>query len=91
MTRPLYLFRIVTLGAALALPAHLAFAAVAQGDFAGKSKTEISSHLQQQGYSVREIETEDSLFEAYAELDGRTYEIYVDAETGKVLKVKLDD
>jgi len=91
MTRPMNLFRIAMVGAALALPANFATAAVAQGDFAGTSKMEIATQLERQGYRVREIETEYDLFEAFADLDGKTYEIYVDAKSGKVLKIKLDD
>jgi len=91
MTRNSNLIRTAALGVMLALPADLAMAAVAQGDFAGKNVSEITAQLQQQGYTVLEVETEDSLFEAFAELDGKTFEIYVDSDSGKVLKVKLDD
>lgn len=91
MRPALNLFRIAALGAVLMLPANATIAAVAQGDFVGKSSAEISDQLRSQGYAVRKVETEDDLFEAFAELDGKAYEIYVDAETGKILKVKLDD
>ena len=91
MTRTLNMVRVAALGALLAFPANIAMAAVAQGDFAGKGETEITAQLQQQGYTVRKVKSDNGVFEAYAELDGKIYEIYVDPETGKVLKVKLDD
>ncbi len=91
MTRAFDLLRVAALGAALALPSGLAAAAVAKGDFAGKNKEEIAAQLRRQGYAVHEVRTEDGFFEAFAEMDGKTHEIYVDPETGKVLKVKLDD
>ena len=77
--------------AALTLPAALALAAVTKGDYAGKTEGEIIQSLEQQGYSVRKVETEDGYLEAYALLDGQRYEIYVDPETGKVVKVEKDD
>lgn len=77
--------------AAVALAAGLAMAAVAPGDYAGRTKAEIAKSLEQQGYRVRKIETEDGYLEAYALLDGARFEIYVDPETGKVVKVEEDD
>lgn len=80
-----------TLAAALALPAGLAVAAAAKGSYAGKTKAEITKTLEQQGYKVRKVETEDGELEAYALLDGERYEIYVDPESGKLVKIKQDD
>jgi len=80
-----------TLAAALALPAGLSMAAAAKGSYAGKTKAEITKTLEQQGYKVRKVETEDGELEAYALLDGARYEIYVDPESGKIVKIKQDD
>ena len=79
------------LAAALTLSAAAALAAVSEGDYAGKTEDEITKSLEAQGYKVRKIETEDGYLEAYALLDGQRFEIYVDPETGKVAKIKLDD
>ena len=80
------------LAAALTLSAAAAaFAVVSEGDYAGKTEDEITKSLEEQGYRVRKIETEDGYLEAYALLDGQRYEIYVDPKTGRVAKIKLDD
>lgn len=77
------------LAAALALP--LGFAAASSeltGASLGKSTDEITSSLTAQGYEVRKVKPEDGMLEAYAMKDGKRYEIYVDAATGTVAKVK---
>ncbi|WP_299371764.1 PepSY domain-containing protein [uncultured Kiloniella sp.] len=71
--------------------AGVAFAHSLDGTYVGKSKTEITDLLQTQGYEVREIEVEDEYLEAYALKDGIRYEIYVDPNTGNIVKVKEDD
>ncbi|WP_419903300.1 PepSY domain-containing protein [Kiloniella sp.] len=71
--------------------AGVAFASNLDGTYAGKSETEITSLLQEQGYEVRDIEVEDDLLEAYAMKDGVRFEIYVDPNTGKIVKVEEDD
>ena len=83
--------RIMTAAAvALALPVGLALAGAAPGDYAGKTEAEITASLQQQGYEVRKIETEDGYLEAYARKDGKRFEIYVDPTSGKVAKIEED-
>jgi len=77
-----------TAAAALALLAGTATAAVVNGDYVGKSRTEIAQNLEQQGYEVRKVETEDGNLEAYAVLDRKRFEIYVDPQTGNVVKIK---
>lgn len=94
MTKTFPLFRGLAaagLAATLALAAAAALAAVSKGDYAGKTQDEITKGLEAQGYTVRKVETEDGYFEAYALLDGERYEIYVDTQTGKVVKVEVDD
>ena len=86
--------RLLSVGFAAALTltaAAAAFAVVSEGDYAGKTEDEITKSLEAQGYTVRKLETEDGYLEAYALIDGQRYEIYVDPQTGKVAKVKLDD
>lgn len=77
-----------TAAAALVLLAGTATAAVVNGDYVGKSKAEIAQNLEQQGYEVRKVETEDGNLEAYAILDRKRVEIYVDPQTGNVVKIK---
>ena len=77
-----------TAAAALALLAGTATAAVVNGDYVGKSKAEIAQSLEQQGYEVRKVDTEDGNLEAYAVLDRKRFEIYVDPQSGNVVKIK---
>ncbi len=77
--------------ASLAMPASQALAAVSAGSYAGKTKAEIAKSLEQQGYTIRKVKTEDGYLEAYALLNGVRFEIYVDPTTGKVVKIKQDD
>ena len=37
---------------------------------------------------MRKVETEDGNLEAYAVLDRKRFEIYVDPQTGNVVKIK---
>ncbi|MEH6629671.1 MAG: PepSY domain-containing protein [Halopseudomonas aestusnigri] len=71
--------------------AGVAFAHSLDGTYVGKSEIEITTLLQDQGYEVRDIEVEDDLLEAYAMKDGMRFEIYVDPNTGNIVKVEEDD
>lgn len=78
--------------AALALP--LSFAAATSeldGAAVGKTAEEITNSLVAQGYDVKKIKPEDGMLEAYALKDGKRYEVYVDAATGIVAKVKEEN
>lgn len=77
--------------AALGLFVSAAAAAVMSGDYVGKTKAEIAESLEQQGYEVRKVEEEDGNLEAYAVLDRQRFEIYVDPQTGNVVKIEQDD
>lgn len=81
----------VVTATALALFAGTATAAVVNGDYVGKSKAEIAQSLEQQGYEVRKVETEDGNLEAYAVLDRKRFEIYVDPQSGNVVKIEQDN
>lgn len=78
------------IGAGLALTPVLA-GATAKDEYLGKADAEIRAALEQDGYEVRKIETEDGYLEAYAMRDGQRFEIYVDPESGKVVKIEEDD
>lgn len=84
MTRKL----IPALVLALTLPAAAAFASgsAVDGDVAAKIRTT----LQEQGYEVRKIKSEDGLYEAYVLKDGKKMEIYLDSDMNTV-RVKTDD
>jgi hypothetical protein len=77
--------------AAVALPLGVALAAMQEGDHAGKNANEIADFLSKQGYVVEEIEVEDGKLEANVVLDGKEYEIYIDPETGNIVKIEEDD
>ncbi|MBS4009654.1 MAG: PepSY domain-containing protein [Roseovarius sp.] len=50
----------------------------------------IKATLTEQGYEVRNIKTEDGMYEAYALKDGVKYEIYLN-DALEVVQTKLDD
>jgi len=88
--------RSLVAGAAVAagLALSLGFASASSeldGAALGKSADEIKASLVAQGYEVRKVKPEDGMLEAYAMKDGKRYEIYVDAATGAVAKVKAED
>ena len=80
------------LSAALALALALPGAAMASPDSPVPQETQaaIRALLEGQGYEVRQIETEDGMFEAYALKDGERYEIYINAEM-QIVRTERDD
>ena len=82
---------IIALGGLLALPAGLAAAVVSQGTYAGKIAAEIRQQLQSQGYQVGKVETDDDYLEVYATYEGKRYEIKIDPQTGKVIRIEHED
>lgn len=70
------------LPAALALALALPAVALASSDEQIPQDTQaaIRTLLEAQGYEVRQIESEDGLYEAYALKDGERYEIYINAD-----------
>ena len=93
MLKPTYPSRLLiclAVAAVLALPVGPAFA-LSSGDYVGKTAAEITKSLEQQGYKVNEIESEDDLLEAKADIDGKPYEIYTDPRTGKIVEIKEDN
>ncbi len=79
------------IAATLGLFVSAAAAAVMSGDYVGKTKADIAASLEQQGYEVRRLEEEDGNLEAYAVRDRQRFEIYVDPQTGNVVKIEQDD
>ena len=76
------------LALAIAVPA---VAEIAAGDMLGADSAAAHSAIAAAGYDVKEFEMEDGKLEFEAMKDGKEYEIYVDAKTGKVLEVELED
>lgn len=72
--------RILTAALALAVTLPGVALAVTQADLTDAVRTQITEALTAEGYEVRQIETEDGYFEAYALKDGVRYEIYLDAD-----------
>lgn len=69
----------------------IAMAAVNVGDTLGTTEDEIRAALTAEGYSVEEIETEENEIEAEVSLDGKEIEVVVDAKSGLVLEIELED
>lgn len=80
------------LSAALALSLALPGAAMASPDDQVPQETQASirTMLEAQGYEVRQIQTEDGMYEAYALKDGERYEIYINAEM-QIVRTERDD
>ncbi|WP_284264179.1 PepSY domain-containing protein [Roseicyclus amphidinii] len=78
------------------LPAALAIAlpgmALASPDtpVSEETQTAIRTLLEAEGYEVRQIQTEDGMFEAYALKNGQRYELYIDADM-QIVRTKRDD
>lgn len=72
--------------------AGLAIAAeVMPGQAVGQDAEAITEKLQAEGYDVRKIEAEDGYLEAYALLNGKRYEIYVDPKSGEIVEIEAED
>lgn len=79
----------------LALISLIAFATpvlagtVTQDSVLGTSMDEVKASLTEMGYDVRKAEMEDGNIEVYFVRDGQRGEVYVDPQTGKVVKLKV--
>lgn len=81
--------RLKSLALVLAIAAAPALAQeVAVGDALGADSGAISAALAERGYEIRKTEREDGKIEVYAVREGRRFEIYVDAKTGAVTRIK---
>lgn len=84
----------IALAAGIALPAY-AMASEADhelsGQFLGHTEAEIVQTLEGQGYAVDETEMEDGELEVEIARDGKSFEVEVDLETGKVTEVENED
>lgn len=70
----------------------LAADAVSTGDYHhGKSKSEIAEALKRQGYEVEELENEGGFNEVEAAVNGISYEIRVNPNSGIIVDIKEDD
>lgn len=85
---------IATLAAAAFLALPLAGGAlaedgmIAKGDVLGTTMEAVKASLAAKGYEVRKSEMEDGKIEVYFVKDGRMGEVYVDAATGAVSRLK---
>ena len=77
--------------AALAALVPAAAMALAVGDTLGTDVEEIRAKLEAEGYNVSEIEVEGNDIEVDYMVDGQEYELEVDAATGMVLEIELED
>ncbi|MDT8342845.1 MAG: PepSY domain-containing protein [Thermohalobaculum sp.] len=82
-------FAPLALALALALPA----AALASSDKAvsDAERARVTEVVTAQGYEVRKLDREDGMVEVYALKDGKRFELYVNPETGEIVKTKADD
>ncbi len=79
---------LAALVAGTALAPALAHAELSVGNVLGTTISQVSAALEQQGYSVSEIEMEDGKIEAEVTVDNQALEIEVDAATGKILELE---
>ena len=61
------------------------------GDVLGTDEAAITSALEEKGFTVMEVETEDDVLEAEAELDGVEYEFEVSMSDGTILEIDSGD
>ena len=79
----------------IALIAMMAFATPALAEVVtmdsnlGTTIEEVQASLTAMGYEVRKAEMEDGKIEVYFVRDGKMGEVYVDPQTGAVMKLKL--
>jgi hypothetical protein len=63
-----------------------------QGSGERMEQQQIRARLEEQGYDVRSIKTEDGCYEAYAiDNDGRRVELDIDPVSGETRKMEYDD
>jgi len=89
---------VALLAGAIAIPIGVALAAeqvdnapVPSPDYLGTGPAEIRASLQARGCELREIEREDGYFEVEARRNGTEWEVYVDAETGTIIRREPED
>lgn len=82
-------FAPLALAIALATPA----VALASSDesISDAERARVTETVTAQGYEVRKLEREDGLVEVYALKEGKRYELYVNGDTGEIVKTKVDD
>lgn len=61
------------------------------GAVLGTTEADVRAALEAKGFTVAEIEMEDGEIEADVKLDGKSYEIEVDAKTGKITETELEE
>ena len=69
----------------IALPAFAA--EVTQDAPLGTTMDEVQTSLVDMGYEVRKVKMEDGEIEAYAVMDGKISEVFVDLATGLVTRI----
>ncbi|MGB7262734.1 MAG: PepSY domain-containing protein [Albidovulum sp.] len=74
------MIRLKTLAAATALALSFGLPALAGSAPDAAVQEKLTADLTAQGYEVRRLDTEDGLIEVYAIKDGKTYELYFDAD-----------
>ena len=85
-----WIFAAMFAAATISLSANSAVAAVANGDYLGKTKAEITKTLKEQGYKVLEVLKDDDEWEMEVSLGKQGYEIKSDVKTGKILEIEKD-
>ena len=75
----------------LALTPAAALAQLSVGSDLGTTMRDVLIGLEEQGYTVIELELKRNEIEAEVILDNRRYEIEVDTSTGKVTEIELED
>ncbi|RMD92471.1 MAG: PepSY domain-containing protein [Alphaproteobacteria bacterium] len=81
--------RKLVLIAAMTLATPVFASQLATDALLGTSAEEVKANLAQLGYEVRKSQMEDGFIEVYALKDGSRYEVYVDAGTGRIVRLKV--
>jgi hypothetical protein len=79
------------LAAGAAATAGVALASANGGGKAVDASPAVIAAIEAEGYAITATEREDGLLEVDATRDGASYELYVDAETGKILRAEVED
>lgn len=85
--RKLIIVTAIAVAAAVAAPAYAT--ELTMDTVLGTTMDEVKAKLVEMGYEVRKSELEDGKIEVYFVNDDQMGEVYVNAETGKIIKVEM--
>ena len=87
----LALFGATTFGVTASESEDAKLEGAAIGAVLGTTEADVRSALEAKGFTVAEVELEDDEIEAEVSLNGKTYEIEVDAKSGAITETELEE